>query len=164
MQLERPPDTPNKACNNFNVNNGALVAIDSTTGEILAYVGSVNYYNREDPRVQGQFDVAGLGTRQPGSAFKPITYSSAFQSREATLATMFVDSVTQFGPNQSTGYIPTNADIQDHGPLLAMDALHYSLNIPSVQMQYLVGEDTTANFAETLGSRARTTSWASTPG
>ena len=58
-----------------NVHNGALVAIDSATGEIVAYVGSVDYYNRKDPRVQGQFDVAGLGLRQPGSAFKPIVYS-----------------------------------------------------------------------------------------
>ena len=80
-----------------NVNNGALVAIDSATGEIVAYVGSVDYYNRKDPRVQGQFDVAGLGVRQPGSAFKPIVYSSAFRSREATPATFFVDAVTQFG-------------------------------------------------------------------
>ena len=46
-----------------NVHNGALVAINSATGEIVAYVGSVDYYNREDPRVQGQFDVAGLGVR-----------------------------------------------------------------------------------------------------
>ncbi len=151
VQLKRPPDTPNKACNNFNVHNGAMVAIDSATGEILAYVGSVDYGNRDDPRVQGQFDVAGLGLRQPGSAFKPITYSSAFQAREATPATFFVDSVIQYGSKPSTAYIPTNADIQDHGPLLAMDALHYSLNVPSVQMQYLVGEDTTAKFAEKMG-------------
>ena len=81
----------------FNVNNGALVAINSATGEIVAYVGSVDYYNREDPRVQGQFDVAGLGRRQPGSAFKPITYASAFQSRDATLSTMLVDAMTEFG-------------------------------------------------------------------
>jgi membrane peptidoglycan carboxypeptidase len=135
----------------FNVNNSALVAIDSTTGEIVAYVGSVDYYNREDPRVQGQFDVAGLGTRQPGSAFKPITYSSAFKSRDATVSTMFVDAMTEFGLTAETSYRPTNADIKEHGPVLALDALRYSLNIPSVQMQYLAGSQTTANFAESLG-------------
>lgn len=140
------------ACVDKNVGNGAMVAIDSATGQIVAYVGSVDYYNREDPRVQGQFDVAGLARRQPGSAFKPITYSSAFQAREATPATFFVDSVIQYGPSDpSKAYIPTNADIQDHGPLLALDALHYSLNVPSVQMQYLVGEPTTAAFAERMG-------------
>ncbi len=135
----------------FNVNNSALVAIDSETGEIVAYVGSVDYRNREDPRVQGQFDVAGIGRRQPGSAFKPITYASAFQSRDATVATMFVDAMTQFSLTEETSYRPTNADIKEHGPVLAMDALRYSLNIPSVMMQYLVGSQTTAEFSEKLG-------------
>lgn len=140
-----------KRCVDFNVNNGALVAIDSTTGEIVAYVGSVDYYNRDDPRVQGQFDVAGLGTRQPGSAFKPITYASAFKSRDATVSTMFVDALTEFGLTPETSYRPTNADIKERGPVLAMDALRYSMNIPSVKMQYLAGSQTTANFAESLG-------------
>jgi membrane peptidoglycan carboxypeptidase len=134
-----------------NANNGALVAIDSNTGEIVAYVGSIDYYNREDPRVQGQFDVAGLGLRQPGSAFKPITYSSAFVAREATPATFFLDATTQFGPNRPTSYMPTNADNTEHGPLLATDALRYSLNVPSVMMQHLVGPDVTAEFAESMG-------------
>ncbi len=135
----------------FNVNNSAMVAIDSATGEIVAYVGSVDYYNREDPRVQGQFDVAGLGLRQPGSAFKPITYASAFQSRDATVSTMFVDAMTEFSTTGQTSYRPTNADIRERGPVLAIDALRYSLNIPSVQMQSLVGSQTTANFAQSLG-------------
>jgi membrane peptidoglycan carboxypeptidase len=127
------------------------VAIDSATGEIVAYVGSVDYYDRKDPRVQGQFDVAGLGLRQPGSAFKPIVYSSAFRAREATPGTFFVDNVTQFGADRGTSYLPTNADIKDHGPLLAVDALRYSLNVPSVMMQYLVGVNETAKFAESMG-------------
>ncbi len=152
LQGNETPRPASPRCEDKNVNNGALVAIDSTTGQIVAYVGSVDYYNREDPRVQGQFDVAGLGLRQPGSAFKPITYSSAFQAREATPATFFLDSVIQYGSSDPTqAYIPTNADVQDHGPLLALDALHYSLNVPSVQMQYLVGTDTTASFAERMG-------------
>ncbi|HEX7225605.1 MAG TPA: transglycosylase domain-containing protein, partial [Candidatus Limnocylindria bacterium] len=134
-----------------NVNNSALVSIDSATGEIVSYVGSVDYYNREDPRVQGQYDIARQARRQPGSAFKPITYASAFQSRDATVGTMFVDAITQFGLTAETSYRPTNADIKEHGPVLAMDALRYSLNIPSVQMQYLVGSQTTAEFSEKLG-------------
>lgn len=134
-----------------NVHNSALVAINSATGEIVAYVGSVDYYNRKDPRVQGQFDVAGLGRRQPGSAFKPITYSSAFKARKATVSTMLVDALTDFGG----GYLPTNADVKEHGPVLATDALRYSLNIPSVQMQYLVGPETTSRFAESVGVASR---------
>ena len=135
-----------------NVHNGALVAVDSATGEIVAYVGSVDYYNRDDPRVRGQFDVAGLAKRQPGSAFKPITYSSAFRARQATPATFFLDAVTQYGSSTpSQAYIPTNANIKEHGPVLAMDALRYSLNVPSVMMQYLVGVDVTAQFAQSMG-------------
>lgn len=148
-QAERRPGGPR--CADKNVHNGALVAVDSRTGEIVAYVGSVDYYNRDDPRVRGQFDVAGLGRRQPGSAYKPITYSSAFVAREATPATFFVDAVTQFGSNRATSYMPTNADIHDHGPLLATDALRYSLNVPSVKMQYLVGPEVTAQFSEKMG-------------
>ncbi len=134
-----------------NVNNSALVAINSETGEIVAYVGSVDYRNREDPRVQGQYDIAALAKRQPGSAFKPITYASAFRSRDATVSTMFVDAITEFGVDNSVSYRPTNADIKEHGPVLALDALRYSLNIPSVKMQFLAGAQTTAEFAESLG-------------
>jgi membrane peptidoglycan carboxypeptidase len=141
-----------KSLANKNVHNGALVAINSTTGEIVAYVGSVDYYNRDDPRVQGQFDVAGLGRRQPGSAFKPITYSSAFIARQATPATFFLDAVVQYGSsNPRQAYIPTNANIKEEGPVLAFDALRYSLNVPSVMMQYLVGPAVTAQFAEKMG-------------
>ncbi|MEX0626671.1 MAG: transglycosylase domain-containing protein [Chloroflexota bacterium] len=140
------------ACGDKNVHNGALVAINSATGEIVAYVGSVDYYNRKDPRVRGQFDVAGLGLRQPGSAFKPITYSSAFRARQATPATFFLDAVVQYGSsNPEQAYIPTNANIKEHGPVLAVDALRYSLNVPSVMMQYLVGVDVTAQFAQSMG-------------
>jgi membrane peptidoglycan carboxypeptidase len=141
-----------QAVSDKNVHNGALVAINSANGEIVAYVGSVDYYNRKDPRVQGQFDVAGLGLRQVGSAFKPITYSSAFRARQATPATFFLDAVVQYGSSDpKSAYIPTNANIKEQGPVLAFDALRYSLNVPSVMMQYLVGSDVTAHFAETMG-------------
>ncbi len=148
-----------RALANKNVHNAALVAINSKTGEIVAYVGSVDYYNRKDPRVQGQFDVAGLGLRQIGSAFKPFTYTSAFRAREATPATFFVDTSTQFG-----SYYPVNADLQAHGPLLAMDALRYSLNVPSVMMQFLAGVDTTATFAESMGVASKAYITAQDPG
>jgi membrane peptidoglycan carboxypeptidase len=131
----------------YDAHNGALVAVDSSTGEIIAYVGSADYYSRTDKRLQGQFDVAGLGQRQIGSAFKPITYTSAFQARKATPATMLVDAATDFGG----GYAPQDADLSTRGPLLAMDALHYSLNIPSVKIQSLVTPEVTARFAESIG-------------
>jgi membrane peptidoglycan carboxypeptidase len=129
-----------------NVNNAALVALDSRTGAIVAYVGSVDY-NNTTPAVQGQFDVAGLGMRQIGSAFKPFAYTSAFQARKASPATLLIDTGTDFGG----GYSPQNADELNHGPLLAMDALRYSLNIPSVQVQALATPDVTARFVQAAG-------------
>src|SRR6266550_4807044 len=64
---------------NRNVWNAALVSIDPRSGEVLTYVGSVDYNNRDDPRVQGQFDVAGIGLRQPGSSFKMFNYVTALK-------------------------------------------------------------------------------------
>ena len=67
------------------LHNGALVAIDYRTGDVLAYAGSAGYY-RDDlasPKFEPKFDAAGDGARQPGSAFKPIVYASAFDTPEA---------------------------------------------------------------------------------
>src|SRR5205085_2707918 len=61
-----------------NVNNAALISMDPRTGQILAYVGSVDY-NDQSPKVRGDFDVAGLGERQMGSSFKLYTYLTGFK-------------------------------------------------------------------------------------
>ncbi len=134
-----------------NVWNAALVSLDPRNGEILAYVGSVDYYNREDPRVQGQFDVAGIGQRQPGSAFKMFNYLTALK-KGATPATVVVDARTDFtgraDPNnmspRSCGYCPENADLQYHGPVTMRQALRESRNVPAVKFlaQYSGIEDT----------------------
>src|SRR5437764_14569892 len=99
--------------------NAALVSIDPRTGEVLTYVGSVDYNNRDDPRVQGQFDVAGIGLRQPGSSFKMFNYVTALQ-KGATAATVVVDARPDFGAKADAtrrspagcGYCPENADLQ----------------------------------------------------
>ncbi|MGH2450647.1 MAG: transglycosylase domain-containing protein [Candidatus Limnocylindria bacterium] len=133
-----------------NVWNAALVSIDPRTGEVLSYVGSVDYDNREDPHVQGQFDVAGIGVRQPGSAFKMFTYLTALK-KGATAATVVVDARTDFG-GQATGalnpsacsYCPENADLQYHGPVAMRQAIRESRNVPAVKFlhQYAGIEDT----------------------
>src|SRR5205814_4397638 len=102
-----------------NVWNAALVSIDPRNGEVLAYVGSVDYYNRDDPRVQGQFDDEGIGLRQPCSSFKMFNYITALK-KGATPATVVVDARTDFtgkaDPNNMSpstcGYCPQNADLQ----------------------------------------------------
>src|SRR5213076_199489 len=106
-----------------NVNNAALVSLDTRTAEVLAYVGSVDYNERSDPKVQGQFDAAGLGMRQPGSSFKLFNYLTALK-KGATAATVVVDARTDFdgkappgvasapGRHDQCGYCPENADLQ----------------------------------------------------
>ncbi|HEV8229522.1 MAG TPA: transglycosylase domain-containing protein, partial [Candidatus Limnocylindria bacterium] len=134
-----------------NVWNAALVSIDPRSGEILAYVGSVNYYDRDDPRVQGQFDVAGIGERQAGSAFKMFNYVTALK-KGATPATVVVDARTDFTGRadparmspQACGYCPENADLQYHGPVTMRQAIRESRNVPAVKFlsQYSGIEDT----------------------
>src|SRR5438876_1897872 len=148
-----------------NVWNAALVSLDTRTGEVLAYVGSVDYYNRDDPRVQGQFDVAGIGVRQPGSSFKMFNYLTALK-KGATAATVVVDARTDFGgkadpakfntfgfdPKRDCVYCPENADLQYHGPVTMRQALRESRNVPAVKFlsQYSGIEDTIAT-AKDLG-------------
>jgi membrane carboxypeptidase/penicillin-binding protein len=81
-----------------NVWNGALSALDYERGEIIAYVGSANYYERRKVgrKMQPQFDVLSSGWRQPGSAFKPFTYATGIDERSLTAATMLMDVTTDF--------------------------------------------------------------------
>ena len=134
-----------------NVWNAALVSIDPRTGEVLTYVGSVDYNNRDDPRVQGQFDVAGIGLRQPGSSFKMFNYVTALK-KGATAATVVVDARTDFSgradPTRMSpaacGYCPENADLQYHGPVTMRQAIRESRNVPAVRFlaEYSGIEDT----------------------
>ncbi len=112
------------------LNNGALVALDYETGELVAYVGSADY-NAEagTPKFQPKFDVVGDGWRQPGSAFKPFNYLTGIDDRKLTAASMFMDVGTDFGG----GYTPNDADRLERGPVRVRSALQFSLNIPSVK-------------------------------
>ena len=133
----------------YSSSNGALVAQDPTTGQVLALVGSVNYFDTSN---QGNFDVATQGLRQPGSALKPFVYMTGFQMGY-TPDTVLFDVPTEFSTNPSCPTIPNfNAAAntkcfhpQDFegtfaGPMTARSALAQSVNVPAVQMLYLVGE------------------------
>ena len=98
-----------------NVWNGAAAMIDYQRGEILAYVGSANYYEtrRVNKRIQPQYDVLRLGWRQPGSAFKPFNYVTGIDAKTITASSMIMDVTTDFG----RGYMPTNFDRYERGPL-----------------------------------------------
>ncbi len=126
--------------------NTSLVALDPKTGHILAMVGSRDFENEE---IDGQFNVATLGRRQPGSSFKPIVYTAAFE-KGYTPETVLFDVITNFAASGKP-YQPLNYDLQEHGPVTMRQALQGSLNIPSVKTLYLVGAKKGVEFAERLG-------------
>ncbi len=133
---------------NQNVWNAALSALDYQTGQIIAYVGSANYYerNKVNKKMQPQYDVLSQGWRQPGSAFKPFTYATGINDRTLTAATMLMDVTTDFG-----GYTPTDFNGRERGPLRVRDALQFSLNIPAVKALGLVGENKVFKKSQAFG-------------
>src|SRR3954452_4441210 len=132
--------------------NGALIAEDYQTGEIVAYVGSANVdATKATKKFQPRFDVLADGFRQPGSAFKPIVYGTGIANHAITAATMFMDVVTDFGG----GYTPTDADNLERGPVRVRDALRFSLNIPAVKAMAVIGNDKVQAQAEKMGIEFR---------
>lgn len=122
-----------------NVSDGALVAIRPGTGEILAMVGSADFYNEA---IAGQVNMA-ISPRQPGSSIKPLTYVAAFE-KGWTPATLLWDVPSEFSPSgiasdPSPKYVPENYDGRFHGPVAVRDALANSYNIPAVKALEYVG-------------------------
>ncbi len=130
--------------------NAALVALDPYTGQILAMVGSPDYF---DEGIQGAVNAA-LAPRQPGSALKPLTYAAAFDPALPdpwTPATMVLDVRTAFVTRQLESYTPANFGLVEHGPVLVREALASSYNIPAVVALEHVGVDTLIRLATRLG-------------
>jgi penicillin-binding protein 1C len=133
----------------YDSDNGALVAEDPTTGQILALVGSANYFNTAN---DGNFDVATQGLRQPGSSLKPFIYLTAFQMGY-TPDTILFDVPTEFSTNSACPAVPdfnSTSTLCFHpqdfegtfaGPMTVRNALAQSVNVPAVKMLYLVGEE-----------------------
>lgn len=126
--------------------NASLLAMKPETGEILAMVGSRDFFDEE---IDGQFNVATLGKRQPGSSFKPIIYAAAFE-KGYTPETVLYDVLTNFSLSANS-YTPENYDLKERGPVTMRQALQGSLNIPAVKTLYLVGLKQGIEFAERLG-------------
>ena len=136
------------------VYSGALVAIDYRTGDILAYVGSPNYYgNTKNERVDPKMDHVGLAKRQPGSAWKPIVYASGIDSGRLTAASVLLDITTPFGGRNDLGnaWVPKNASRTDSGPILVRDALQQSLNVPAIRALHRTGIKTVRKYAVKAG-------------
>jgi len=143
---------------NFNAKNASLVAIDPKTGQILVMVGSRDYFDKE---IDGNFNVS-LAHRQPGSAFKPIVYATAF-AKGYTPETVLFDLPTEFqttctpegkplaGESAENCYMPENYDLKYRGPITLREALAQSINVVSIETLYLAGIDDSLKTARAMG-------------
>jgi len=143
------PDVPaNRIGNDYNVKNAAVMVIRPTTGEILAMVGSADYWNEE---IDGNFNVAADGHRQPGSSFKPFTYVT-FLSQGHNAAYMFLDVRQAFEQGEGMApYVPENYTRTYNGPVSMRNALARSLNIPAVEAMSIAGIDNVIRTAHRMG-------------
>lgn len=129
-----------------NAHNAAVVVLDAPTGQILAMVGSLDYF---DPTIDGQVNMA-TSPRQPGSSFKPFTYVTAF-AQGYTPATMLLDVRRSFPDWPNPPYVPENHDRVFHGPMTVRRALACSYNVPAVEMLYRVGVKNVLETAHRMG-------------
>ncbi len=122
-----------------NATSGAAIVIRPSTGEILAMVGSADFYKES---ISGQVNMA-LAPRQPGSSIKPLVYLAAFE-KGWTPATLIWDVPSEFPPSGDPSdprepYKPVNYDNRFHGPVTLRAALANSFNIPAVKALDFVG-------------------------
>ncbi len=157
-QLVREGATRNEKL--IKAKNMALAAMDPQTGEVLAMVGSRDYF---DVAGEGNFNVT-TARRQPGSAFKPFVYATAF-TKGYQPETVLFDLGTEFNPRctpegvprpgtneePQNCYHPQNYDETFRGPVTLRQALAQSLNVPSVKLLYLAGIEDSIRTAEALG-------------
>lgn len=129
----------------LNVQNGAAMVIDGKTGQILAMVGSRDYYY---PGF-GNYNVT-LALRQPGSSIKPITYAAALEKGYAP-SNIILDTPVVFKDEWGNTYAPVNYNGKFHGAVTLRQALASSLNIPAVKLLANIGIQSMANVAQNLG-------------
>src|SRR5207247_4381747 len=138
-----------------NVNNAAMITLDPTTGEVLAYVGSYDYY-QNTPKMRGDYDHAGIALRQPGSTFKIFTYLTGFLRAGMTASTRLYDIEWELPDGSGKPYHPHDAPqgdgkSQQHGPLTIRQALRESLNLPALQVTRTVGVDAIIDTIHQMG-------------
>jgi len=140
----------------FGAENASMVVTDPKTGQILAMVGSRDYFDTE---IDGNYNIA-TAKRQPGSSFKPFVYATAFNKGFLPQTVLF-DTPTEFssdctpsGTPKTTGavcYNPQNYEGGFKGPMSIRMALGASRNIPAVKAIYLVGVQNVINTAKSMG-------------
>lgn len=130
----------------YHVTNGAAVLTNPGTGEILAMVGSRDYF---DQQIDGNVNVT-ISKRQPGSSIKPINYALGL-THGYTAATPFIDEQTCFPNPGQAPYCPVNYDGKFHGIVQMRYALGNSFNIPAVKMLKVNGVQNMIDLARAMG-------------
>ena len=129
------------------VGNGAAMVTDSKTGQILAMVGSKDYFDTE---IDGKYNVT-TALRQPGSSIKPLNYAVGIELGKASAASIFDDDPTCFNVENQKAYCPTNYGGAYHGVQSLRNSLGNSLNIPAVKMLSLNSVQTFVASASAMG-------------
>ncbi|MBQ6438398.1 PBP1A family penicillin-binding protein [bacterium] len=129
------------------VSNGAAMVTRPQTGEILAMVGSRDYFDRDRG---GQVNVC-LRLRQPGSSIKPLNYATAMEYFGYTPATLILDAPVTYAYKGGPSYSPKNYDGSYHGNVTLRSSLANSYNIPAVKVLNDIGKDAFIDQAEKMG-------------
>jgi 1A family penicillin-binding protein len=124
-------------------NTGALVAVEPQNGYVRALVGGPDFR-------RCQFDAATYGARQPGSAFKPIVYVTAFDTDACNLISQYRDERSVF-PGAGGDYIVHNYDGLYHGDMTVLEAIQRSINTIAVRVGAATGPDRVVQYARHLG-------------
>ncbi len=131
----------------YRVTNGASLITNPQTGEILAMVGSTNYF---DAAHDGQVNLT-TRLRQPGSSIKPLNYVTALQLKKLHPASVVLDYPTCFKVGSLSPYCPKNYDNSFHGAVSFRSALANSYNIPAVKILAINGLDSMIATASAMG-------------
>ena len=130
--------------------NAALVAMRPGSGEVLALVGSADFY---DESIDGQVNMA-LSPRQPGSSFKPLLFATAFHDNLISPASILWDVPVTYDLGNNQFYQPLNYDEQFHGLVTTRSALANSYNVPAVRLLSALGIERMADSAKAMGLRS----------
>jgi 1A family penicillin-binding protein len=131
----------------YKVGNGAAMITEPKTGQILAMVGSVDYFSDE---IDGKYNVT-TALRQPGSSIKPLNYATAIELGKVTAASLVNDAPTCFNQINQKAYCPTNYGNHYYGLQTIRNSLANSLNIGAVKVLKLNGLETFIATASAMG-------------
>lgn len=127
--------------------NGAAVITNPSTGEILAMVGSANYFDLNN---DGNVNIT-TSLRQPGSSIKPVTYALALESGYTELTKIADTPIVYSISGAQNKYAPVNYDGRFHGVVTLKNALGSSYNVPAVKLLNDLGVQNFIDFAKKLG-------------